>query len=355
MKLTKLFLHLFLVSILITSCGKDTEDRYLKGDYDEGLLIVNKGNESTSGSISYLSYNLSFVENDIYKKINNQSLGDNVSSLGFYINEAMIVIKGENKLVSVDRYRFTEIETIHQHISSPSYFVSNELEGEEGKGYISNWGDEENSNDDYIAVMHMSTHIIVSKIPVVAKPEKMLIIDNKLFVIHGGENSNLLTVIDINTEKVIKEIELINGLNSMTSDVHGNVWLLASGDMNQDETAGELFVIDSNSLEIEKNFYFGNNTNHPQSITHYQNGLYYVLNNSIYKMLPSASTLPKDPIMLDVDVDMISVGINTIFGFQKNMESNSKVLIIDLDEKIASKEFSLGIESSNAYFNSYTE
>ncbi|WP_196892668.1 YncE family protein [Aureivirga marina] len=353
MKLTKLFLALAVSSSILVSCGKDTEDRYLRGNYDEGLLITNKGQET--GSVSFVSYNFSNTENNIFKKVNGQTLGKNVSSLGFYIEEAAIVVSDENKVVSVDRYRFTEIAETSQHLNQPRYFISNQKGGQDGKGYITNWGETDNPDDDFIAIMHMNTHTIISKIPVGMKPEKMLLTNNRIYITHAGEMNNKISVFDVNSEEIIREIEVGYNVNSLQVDDDGKIWVLCSGKQDMEETAGQLFKINQSSFEIETSFYFGNNSNHPTNLNYYKRNFYYVLNGDVYQMHVNSPILSQIPLITGQNIESISVGKEKIFGINTNSGLEEGIVkIFNLTTLTKEKEFTLEMNPENVYYNAYS-
>ena len=56
MKISKVILSMFLLSVLIISCNDDDDIIEPKGDYENGLLISGEGTfGGTSGSVSFIS------------------------------------------------------------------------------------------------------------------------------------------------------------------------------------------------------------------------------------------------------------------------------------------------------------
>lgn len=161
MKITKLLGVLFLGGILFTSCSDDPTPSLPKGDYENGILISGEGTTAVSGSVSFVSNDLSIVENTIYKKVNNAEFGEYVQSIAFDDDRAYIVADNQNTVTVVDRYTFDKAGTITTGLSTPRYMtvVGN-------KGYVTNWGATDNDNDDFVAIVDLNSLVVEEKVEV---------------------------------------------------------------------------------------------------------------------------------------------------------------------------------------------
>lgn len=215
-RITKLIATAVLTVFLISSC----EDEVVKGEYENGAYIVNEGSYgSNNGSISFYSYNADAVENNIFNTVNGREIGDVVQSIGINGDLAYIVVNGSNKVEVVNKNTFEEIETISD-VSSPRYI---EFSGD--KAYLSTWG------DNSVKVINLSDNSIETSITVGSGPEKMLVVDNMLYVANKGGNGtdSTISVIDIETNEVVDTISVKYVPTDMVLDSEGYIWTLCSG------------------------------------------------------------------------------------------------------------------------------
>ncbi|MFT5077429.1 MAG: hypothetical protein ACI85B_002499, partial [Flavobacteriaceae bacterium] len=138
----------------LTECqnGTDPLDAFL-GDYERGILITNEGpfGEGT-GTVSFISEDFSSTSGSIFNTVNNLDLGNIVQSMGFNGENAYIVVNNSNKMHVVNRYTFELIATIETGLDNPRNFVA-----VENTGYVTNWGDPFDDNDDYVALIDLTT------------------------------------------------------------------------------------------------------------------------------------------------------------------------------------------------------
>src|SRR5690606_35126197 len=198
------FLTLTATAFLFTSCSKDDDttsddDGLPLGQYENGVFVLNEGGfNASNASVSFIDAEGN-LHNNIYQNVNGTGLGDTAQSIGFENNKAYIVVNGSNTIEVVNRYTFEHIATISSQIANPRYIVF-----EDGKGYVSNWGDPTNENDDFIAIINLSSNTVEGTISVAEGPEKMITKDGKLYVAHkGGYNyGNTVSVINLSNQSV---------------------------------------------------------------------------------------------------------------------------------------------------------
>lgn len=235
---------LSLGSILI-SCERSKDDP--KGLYENGIFITNEGTYgSNNGSISYYSYGGDTVSNKIFQSTNNRVLGDVVQSITENGDNAFIVVNNSNKVEIVNRYTFKELGVI-EDIILPRYIVA-----KGSKAYVSCW-------DNTIKVIDISGLSVTKSIDVGTGPERMLIINDKMYVANGGAYStdSTISVIDLSTEQVVAKIIVKYNPKSLVLDKSGKIWALCAGKTVYEgqtlveESPSMLYKIDAATNNVE--------------------------------------------------------------------------------------------------------
>jgi len=153
MKISKFLLSMFLLSVILISCDDDDEPQLPKGDYENGILIANEGPfGSGSGTVTFIKNDFATSQNDIYKTVNSEDLGNILQSIAFNDDSAYLIANVSNRLVKVNRYTFEkEVATI-ESLNNPRFAAE-----VNGKLFVTNWGDAFDDNDDYVAVFDAET------------------------------------------------------------------------------------------------------------------------------------------------------------------------------------------------------
>jgi YVTN family beta-propeller protein len=195
-----------------------TDDDGPKGEYTDGIYIVNEGTDN-NGSVSFYSYGSDKVINQVFATKNKRPLGTYVQNIKLYKDNAYIVVNNSNKVEVVNRYTMEE-QGVIVGVASPRYMVA-----KDNKGYVTCWG----SNS--VKVVDLNTLLVTDSIALSSGPEKMLIKNDLLYVVNSGGWSydSTLSVIDLATEKVIKNIFLADVPIDLVEDNSGNIWVLCSG------------------------------------------------------------------------------------------------------------------------------
>jgi len=284
------------IIIVLNSCSNDDDHKLPKGDYEKGYFITNEGPfQNGSGTITFIGDD-GVKSQNIYKTVNNEDLGNIVSSMTLTDESAYVIVNNSNKIVVTNRYTMKSITVIEgDNIKLPKYMAVNK-----DTGYVSNWGDPYNSEDDFIAIIDLNTNTISGKIPVGEGPENLKIVDNKLFVtLEGGfGQNNQVVVINTNNNTVEANLTIGDVPNSIVSDGNGNVWVLCQGNPSYatTETRGSIYKIKVSDLGIT-NFDFDAITDHPTSLVVDANELYYNLNGKVYAFDVKSSNLPTESIV----------------------------------------------------------
>ena len=348
----KVILSIFAMSLFIVSCSDDNDDVMPVaplGAYENGILVSAEGGPS---SISFISEDFSTTENEIYYNVNNEALGVYLQSVGFNDDKAYIVVD-DGTITIVNRYTFEKLGTITTGLTTPRYIA---FDG--NTAYVSDWADPIDTTDDYIAVIDLTSNAVISSIPVSEGPEQVLVNSSKVYVSHkGGYNvNNEISV--INTSDNSLETITVNDVpDEMFIDNNGHLLVLNAG-ANQSwlnpplETEASITRIDlsDNSIVANMEFPFGQ---HP-GLMAYDNGrAYYILDNQVYELTDSATSLPSSPLFSVTSSYTYGMSIkdNQLFITDASFTESSTLLVYDLSSGSLINSFSVGLGASKIYFN----
>lgn len=358
MKLNKLFLTAIAGAMFLTSCSSDDDSgndiSIPQGEYDNGVFILNEGGFGQgNASVSFLS-NAMELENNIFATVNqNAILGDTGQDIGLHGDLAYIILNYSNKIEIVNRYTFEKVATISSQLLNPRYiaFAGN-------KAFVTNWGDAENTEDDYIAVIDVTSNQVTSTIPVAEGPERIIEEDGKLYVAHKGGYGygNTITVINgaANTVEAIIEVGDVPGSIDIED---GKLYVMNEGmpSWAGTETSGSLQVISLNNNTVSATYDFPEAT-HPSNLTIEDDNIYYTVDSAIYVMPLSSSTLPSSPLFTTAEqgaygIYSFEVEDNRIYiGDALDYNSNGKVYIYSTNGALQ-ETFTVGIIPTGFYFN----
>ena len=293
MKKSNLLFYVAFLAIFLSSCSDDEPDPIEpKGDYENGYFVTNEGPfQNGSGTISFVEDGGSVSQN-VYKQVNNEDLGNIVNSMHIADDKGYIVVNNSNKVVVVNRFTMEKEEVIlGDDIVNPRFFVAGG-----GKGFISNWGDPLNTDDDFITVISLSNNQVLTTIPVGEGPEKMLLDGGRLYVcLQGGYGSNNKVVV-INTEdnSIIENLIVGDIPNSILYDRNSDIWVLCQGKpaYTGDETNGSLFKIQAGSNELTSIEF--TSVQHPSLLNYEEENLYYNLDGKVYRFGINDTELPTE-------------------------------------------------------------
>jgi YVTN family beta-propeller protein len=357
MKISKLLLSIFLLSVLLVSCNDDDDEPQLpKGDYENGVLVSGEGSGAGAGSVYFYADDYITTEKQIYKKVNGFELGTYLQSMAFDDSRAYIVVDNQNTVTVINRYTFEKLGAITTGLEVPRYMTVYK-----GKGYITNWGNTTDDSDDFIAVVDLTTYEVTSTVSVGNGPERIIADNGKLYVSHKGAwtTNNIISVIDTNT-LTSTEITVNDNPDELFIDNSGHLIVLCEGltlSYNPDWTPKEktpvsITKINTNSNEISSELIFGDGQ-YPSYLTCDGNEYYYNLGNKIYSINQSSTTLPASE-LIDISLENlygIAVKNGNLFVLDASYTAESDLNIYDLTSKNMIKTFKAPIGASKIYFN----
>jgi YVTN family beta-propeller protein len=355
MKFSKLFLVALTGAVFFVSCNSDDDKapQLPLGDYDNGFLVLNQGNFGTSNSdITFISDNLTTQQNGIFSLVNpTMTMGDTGQDVGLYEDLAFIVLNGSNTIQVVNRYTFESVATVSTGLSNPRYIAF-----ANGKGYVTNWGNGSNPEDDFVAVLDLTSYAVTTTIPVVEGPERIIEEDATLYVAHQGGYGygNSISVISAVTNTVTSTISVGDVPNSLDVE-DGVLYVLCAGKAlwTNDETIGSLYQINLNGNQTT-NYAFPEGA-HPSNLVIEDNKIYYTVDSDIFAKATSAA-LPTTPLF-----STTSQGVYGVYSFAVENDkiyvgdavdynSNGKIYIYSLTGTLQN-EYSVGVTPAGFYFN----
>lgn len=358
------YLLFAMLAMFIVSCSSDDNfigEEIRFGEYTHGLFVLNEGNFNAGNSeISFIDSFYTASSNNIFAAENsNMNLGDTGQSIAFYKDLAFIIVNNSHKVVVVDRHTFEFIGEVVEGIDNPRYMTVID-----GKGYVTNWGDPSNDNDDFVAVIDLENLSVIKSISVELGPEKVVSKDNRVFVAHQGAYgvNNKVSVIDAIGNEVTKVIEVGDLPNSLHV-VNNDLWVLSGGNPGYepiDKTDGRLSKIDLGSLEVTKEFDFGEVA---PSHLEFDNGkLYYTVSvsdwetyeteSNIYALDLDSTELPTESVFFtDRSFYGATIKDGKYFGADaKDYSSNGSVVVYDMESGEQLVELTVGINPSGLFF-----
>ncbi len=305
MIMTRIITMLFAISLLFTvSCRNDDPIAEIpEGGYENGFLVANEGNFGTpTAGISYISKDLSKIENNVFSSVNSGSpLGDVLQNIGFQENKAYFVLNNSNKIVIADRYSMKKETEITTEINQPKFiaFANNRI-------YVTN---DAFGGDKYLSVYNISDQSFVKKITFTDAADRVVEAGGKIFVQNASFGfGNKITVIETSGNTVAYTITIPFGQITETIAHSGSVFIIAAAGpdsyLYQYTPAGTLVKIEylsglsnARNLNIEgSNFYFTNG-------------------NKIYRMSMTATMGPGTPLITVTDNSFSTLyGMNVLDG-----------------------------------------
>jgi hypothetical protein len=295
-------LKLIIPALFIISCKKEDTSNDAISYSRNGVFVVNEGSFGNgNASITYLKNDFSYSIPDVFNSVNQIPLGDVAQSMNIFNDKGFIVVNNSQKVMVVDMINFKKSQII-TGFSSPRFFLGITST----KGYVSDW------TANNIKIIDLNTYTITGTIPCNNGPEQMLVVNDKVFVcnVGGFGNDSSITVIDTNSDLVIKTLQVGVNPNSIKLDETGKIWVLCGGTLGDDFTpgtaddiGGSLLQIDPANYNIIKRFDFQSDGHPVKLISNgLKNKLFFLGGNSaftgkVYSMNTNANALPTTPII----------------------------------------------------------
>lgn len=353
-KINFIFKALLLTSVLFLASCNDDNEQEPKGDYENGVLITGEGSGAGSATISFVSNDYTTVESKIYSKVNGADLGTFLQSITFNGDTGYIVVDNQNTVTVVNRYTFEKKGEISTGLQVPRFMgiVGN-------KGYITNWGAGsfgDNIDDDFVAVVDLTTLQVTSKINVAVGPEQIVYQNGKMFVSHKGGygSNNKVTVIDTTTDTVEKVIEVKDKPDELGFNTNGNLIVLAGGNeaWTGNETTAAIITINTNTLEVDSEVVFADGV-HPSLMYVASNNIYYNVGNDVFEMSETATALPTSKLVTGATGFLYGIAVKDakLYALDASFTDISKMNVFNVTTKEELTTVDAPLGASKVYFN----
>ncbi len=258
---------IILAGLALTGCRKGDRivppevtpvDTAKPGSAYNGFYLLNEGNMgSNKSTLDYYDYTAGIYKSNIYATANPaavKELGDVGNDLAIYGSKLYAVINISNKVEVMDAASTKRIKQIN--ILNCRYITF-----ANGKVYVSSYAGpvliEPNAPIGFVAEIDTATLEITRKVIVGYQPEEMAVVGNKLYVANSGgyrvpNYDHTVSVIDLNTFKEIKKIDVAINLDRLKADTDGDIYVTSRGDYYN--IPSRLFLIDTKTDVVKKQF-----------------------------------------------------------------------------------------------------
>lgn len=203
----------------------------------DGFYLLNEGNMgSNKCTLDYFDFASGIYTRNIYGNANPsvpKELGDVGNDIAIYGNRLYAVVNCSNKVEVMDARTAKRIGQID--IPNCRY-----IKFFDGYAYVTSYAgpvviDPDYKQQGYVAKVDTTTLEVVDKCIVGFQPDGLEIVDNKIYVANSGgylvpNYEKTLSVIDINTFKVVEEVPIAINLHQVCADTHGGLWVSSRGD-----------------------------------------------------------------------------------------------------------------------------
>lgn len=222
-----------------------------------GFYLLNEGNMGMNlSTLDYYDRSTGVYKSNIYSQINpgaTKELGDVGNDIGIYGSKLYAVINMSDKVDVLDIHSAKRIGQIS--IRNCRYITFYK-----GKAYVSSYAatiGDASAGAGYIAEVDTATLQVLRTVTVGRQPEEMAIVGDKLYIANSGGYSppryeRTVSVVDMNTFKEIKRIDVAINLHRVKADKYGDVYVTSRGDYYNIHS--KLYVIDTQKDIVKDSF-----------------------------------------------------------------------------------------------------
>jgi hypothetical protein len=351
MKLTRVLLVAFTFAFL-ASCTNDDNENVSKGNYDNGVFILNEGNSSGNSSVSFLGEDLTTFKQDAYGAENpGDFFGLYVQSIFFDGDKAYVIAGGSNVINVVNRYTFKLLAKIETGLVTPRYGVA-----KNGKAYVTNANTYAYANpatgntDDFVAVIDLATNKVESKINLNATANRIVLDGDKLYITEPYNSDKVLVV---NTTTKALETPITVGSSANTMEVKNGVLYVLAAPYGSASKIVKVKLSDKSVTEVV----FPTVLTEAGNLDIYGSKIYFTKGTGVYSMDITATQPSETPIFKYSSTSKYGV----MYGFAVENDkiyiadggdfaSNSKAYVYSLTGTLQ-KEVTVGVGPNGFYFN----
>jgi len=224
--LSSLMVGLLSGMLILSGCDHNTPDdpnKPIVNASASGIYILNEGLfQMNNSTISYYNFGAGTFTEDLFLQNNHRGLGDTGNDLQKYGSKLYAVINGSNTVEIMRLSDATSLKSISLTGKQPRNIAFYA-----GKAYVTCF-------DGNVVRIDTATLAIDGTLKVGDNPDGLCVSGHKLYVANsGGLNSpnygHTVSVIDLNTFTIIKNIEVVTNPTVLMSDGFGDVYLASRG------------------------------------------------------------------------------------------------------------------------------
>ncbi|MDI1232869.1 MAG: hypothetical protein PSX81_01155 [bacterium] len=294
------FCGIFVLTLLsFTACKKDKPStaNTIFNSNASGVFISNEGTfQFGNADLGFYNPNDQSYADELFKSANKRPLGDICQSFYFINNKLYIVVNNSDKIEIVNPNSFASIGTI-TGLGSPRYFLPVSIQ----KAYVTDY------NSNSISVIDLNTNKVTNKIKCQGWTEELYLTHGKVYVCN--KSSRYLYIINPSNDQIQDSIKIGYGANSIKLDKFDRLWVLANGDNNTE--LATLQTINTNSDSVITTFTFKNKDEQPWRLKiNGSNDTLYYLNSGLYQLPISANQLNSTPLIPENKTIFYGLGID---------------------------------------------
>ena len=259
------YIALLILGVWLSSCREDEliflsdstkVSQPMVGSKITGFYQLNEGNMGMNrATIDYFDYTTGYYTRDIFSERNPtivKELGDVGNDIKIYGNKVYAVINCSNYIEVFDVHTAIHVQEIR--VPNCRYMAFNG-----GKAYISSYSGpveiNPNAEKGFVAEIDTVTLELTRKVEVGYQPDEIAVYDGKLYVANSGgyrvpNYDRTVSVIDLETFKEIKKIDVGINLHRIKIDKRGYLYVSSRGDYY--DTPPNLYVIDTRTEKVVK-------------------------------------------------------------------------------------------------------
>jgi len=259
------YIALLILGVWLSSCREDEliflsdstkVSQPMVGSKITGFYQLNEGNMGMNrATIDYFDYTTGYYTRDIFSERNPtivKELGNVGNDIKIYGNKVYAVINCSNYIEVFDVHTAIHVKEIR--VPNCRYMAFNG-----GKAYISSYSGpveiNPNAEKGFVAEIDTVTLELTRKVEVGYQPDEIAVYDGKLYVANSGgyrvpNYDRTVSVIDLETFKEIKKIDVGINLHRIKIDKRGYLYVSSRGDYY--DTPPNLYVIDTRTEKVVK-------------------------------------------------------------------------------------------------------
>ncbi len=259
------------LSLFFNYCSKKTTNEPTQ-PITKGVFIINEGlYQQNNSEITFYDPNTDYTITNFYSQKNGRIIGDNANSMFIYDNKGYVAVDGSNKIevINLEKGESLGIIDLGPNGSPREIYILNS-----SRGFVTSF------YKNSVIEFNPSNLTITREIRVGAYPEGITYHSSKLFVANSDlGKGNTISVIDINSNYVIKTINVGDNPRFVGVSNDNRIIIGCSGDYFNSSTISGYYFIDANSLMVTDSILLNHN---PQDfILTKDNYLYYINNSGI--------------------------------------------------------------------------